>query len=69
MTPPLEKHNSVICLNFGSGFYSAHWASTGGHIAYFKKTKYFFFLNFSCFILFFNIIFQIKLDSEEAPSC
>ena len=47
---------------------NAQWASTGGHIAYFKKNIYFF-LNFSCFILLFNIIFQIKLDSKEAPSC
>ena len=49
-------------------FTSAHWASTGGQVAYFKK-KYIFFLNFPCFIPSFNITFQIKLDSKEALSC
>ena len=60
---------TLFNIHIVSNVYNAHWASTGGQKAYFKKKKYFFSLNFPCFILFFNITYQIKLDSKEALSC
>ena len=58
-SPPNIYKRSVsnIDTNIGLGYTTAHWASTGGHIAYFKKKIFFFLISL---VLSLPLILHLK---------